>query len=653
VGWFVPVAPDAAPARLPAASSVAESFPAGAAGGVAAPPGEASAAGTQGGAHPAVTSTPAPSAGAAAAPKVSATAREARPSFAGRTLHQVLPNGIVLDVLESRAVPSFAVEGILLAGDAAAPPQQPALAELTARMVRRGTTRRSKLEIAELLEGAGLRLALRNDGTEVAISASGLARDLPTLLEVLAEELATPALSPEELAKAKAEMRNDVLRQAENTGARAVARLNRLSLPEGHPYRGAEPEERLASLDALGREDLVAFHQERYVGSALILAIVGDVDAQAVARQVERMFGGLERGEAPAIARASSSPDLAAEGAAGAAAADAQRAVVSMPGKANMNLVLGHASGLSRADPDYEAALLANAAFGQSGMSSRLGMRVRDREGLSYSVASRFVQSDLADGVWLVNVNLAPPNLEQALRSTRDELARYVREGMTAEELRVNQSFFAGNFQVRLGSNAGIASALATAAKFGFGPAHLDEFPDRIRRVTLAQANAALRRRIRPESLHVVVAGDLERFPPSLDDVLPSRVAPVAAAPVPAPVAAPPAGAAAGGAFEHFFGRRDAKAPAGAPSGAGAAAPAPAPPGAPASDDGAAPSASSTAAPAEAEAAVPCPPADEPSAFDHFFAKRKPGADTKEEPKGDGEAAAPCPPAEPAEPPPP
>jgi zinc protease len=493
-GWFVPVEPAAAPAALPAARSVADSFPSPALG-------PTRGAGEDTGDAARIAAAGEGATGSATAPTV-ATAAPRKTDFAARTLRKVLGNGIVLDVLENHTVPTVAVQGVLLAGDAAAPAAKLALPELTARMVQRGTASRSKLEIAKLLEGAGARVDLRNDVTEVSISGSALSRDAGMLLDVLADELLHPAFPADELAKAKVEMRNDVLRAAENTGTRAAWRLQQLALPQGHPFRGAEPEERLTSLDALRAEDLRSFHAQRYVGASLVLAIAGDVNAEAIAREVERRFAAMPLGSRPSL------------GAAPAAPGAAQRVVVNMPGKANMNLVLGMASGLRRKDPDYEAALLANAAFGQSGMSSRLGVRVRDREGLSYSVSSRFLLTDLADGVWAANVNLAPPNLVAALRSTRDELARYVHEGMTADELRQQQSFFAGNFQVRLGSNGGIATALAQAEKFGYGPTYLDEFPARVRAVTLDQANTALRKHLDPAKVHLIVAGDLATLPP-------------------------------------------------------------------------------------------------------------------------------------------
>ncbi|MBP8297049.1 MAG: insulinase family protein, partial [Burkholderiales bacterium] len=213
--------------------------------------------------------------------------------------------------------------------------------------------------------------------------------------------------------------------------------------------------------------------------------------------------GGMPRGYRPGVA-ADARPQPAERG---------TREAVTLRGKANMNIVMGAASGLRRLDPDYEAALVANAALGQTALASRIGRRVRDTEGLTYQIYSRFLQSDELDGLWLVNVNVAPQNLARAMKSTREELEKYAREGATDAEIAAQKSFFAGNYNVNLGSNAGIAAALAAAEKFGFGPAHLDRFPARIAAVTTAAANAAMRKHFFPDRLHVIVAGDLDALP--------------------------------------------------------------------------------------------------------------------------------------------
>jgi zinc protease len=233
----------------------------------------------------------------------------------------------------------------------------------------------------------------------------------------------------------------------------------------------------------------------------MVLAIVGDVDPERIAATVDSLFGGMPRGtpSRPDLPRTSRSEPV--------------REAVELKGKANMDLMFGAGSGLKRQDPDYEACLVANAALGQSSLSSRLGKRVRDSEGLTYSIYSRFVMTDVLDGMWLADIAVAPINLSKAMKSSREVIEEYCKNGITDEEVAVQKSFFAGNYQVQLATNAGIAQALAVAEQYGYGPSYLDEFPDRVRAVTREQVLTAIRAHLDPAKLSVIVAGDLDKFP--------------------------------------------------------------------------------------------------------------------------------------------
>jgi zinc protease len=469
VGWFVPGAKPAAAAATTAAAKP---------------------------------QTTAPAAEAAAATQKPA-AKPAAGSFAKRTTRKVLANGIILDVVENHAVPTVAIRGLAFAGDTTAPSGRPAIATLTARMLARGTKTRTKEQIGALLDSVGATRGYATNVTDTNINANGLSRDLPLLVEILADELKNPAFAAEELAKAKKELENAYLQAADNTSTRAFERLQQLVYREGHPYFAPGKDKLVASATAATAEELRAFHKERYSGANLIFAVAGDVDTAKTIALFEKHFGDVPKGSR--ISYASVARTDAGE--------KASREVVTMPGKANMNIILGAASGLRRNDPDYEAALIGNAALGQNSLSSRIGRRVRDTEGLSYNLFSRYGNTDLLDGVWYVNVNVAPQNLAKAMKSTVEEIEKFAREGVTDAEVEAQKSFFAGNYQVGLGSNAGVAAALVTAEKFGFGPKYLDEFPARIRAVTTAEVNAATRKHFFPSRLHTIVAGDLEKLP--------------------------------------------------------------------------------------------------------------------------------------------
>ncbi len=451
-------------------------------------------------AAPAAAPLAAPEAPSAPAASAQATARS---TFAQRTVRKVLANGLIVDVMENRAVPTVAVRGIVFAGDTSAPAGKRAMPALAAKMLARGTTARTKEQIGAILDDVGATRTYAAGLTESSISANGMARDLPMLLEIVAEEIARPAFGADEVEKARKELENDYLRADDSTSLRAMERLAQLVFAKEHPYYGFSREEKLASLKAVTEADLRDFHRSRYVGAGMILAIAGDVDAARTIALVEKLFGDLPRGQR---LRWTSMPRVAPS-------ATAVREAVTMRGKANMNLIFGTASGLRRSDPDYEAALVANAALGQTALSSRLGKRVRDTEGLTYQIFSRYFNSEELDGLWAANVNVAPQNLAKAMKSTREVIDQFAREGVNDTEVEAQKSFFAGNYQVNLGSNAGITAALVTAEKFGYGPRYLDEYPARIRAVTTAQANAALRKYFHAGKLNVIVAGDLEKLP--------------------------------------------------------------------------------------------------------------------------------------------
>lgn len=484
VGWFVPLSGEEA-AAASAAKAEAAGFLDLAASAASGPSADAAAA---------------PRDRAAAVPSAAPAEADAR-TFAERTVRRELENGIVLNVLVNRAAPTVALHGIVLAGQMTAPAGAPAVPQLAAMMLNRGTRSATKEEIAAKLDAVGAQVSVESGPFHATLAAGGLARDLPLMLETLADALMHPAFADDELAKARLEMQAGVLRAHDDTRQRAIDLATQRVFPEGHPYRAPGREAMEASIERVTASDLRTFHRDRYVGAGTVIAIVGDVDPEAVAALFERRFGALARGTKPAwdVPRTP--------------VGEAAREVITMPGKANLDLVYAHASGLARNDPDYDAALIANAVFGQSALTARLGKRIRDTEGLSYTMWSRFLMSDAVDGIWLTDIRLAPQNLAKAMQSAREVMDEYAKDGPTDAEIESQKSFFAGNFQVQLGTNAGVASALATAEKFGFGPAYLDDYPKRVRAITRDQVMAAMRKYMHPDRAVVIASGDVEALP--------------------------------------------------------------------------------------------------------------------------------------------
>ncbi len=421
--------------------------------------------------------------------------------FASRTVHKEWPRRLVLDIYTNPSAPTVAISGLIRAGTITAPAGKPEVAAVTAEMLTRGTIRRNKEVISATLEDLGASLTIGADVYDVNINAYCMSRDLPTLLDLISDQLLHPAFPADELEKAKLQRKSAMLGQSENTGIRAREALYQMAYPEGNPVRPVPVLERAAAAAAVTMDDVKNFYRQRYTGGSLVLAVSGNVNADSVVAMVQKYFADLPEGDAPRFEHPRVEPVAP------------QQRVVTMKGKANMDLVYGMGSALRRTDPDYYPAVLANAAFGQDALTSRAGKRVRDTEGLTYNLFSRYLGSDLLEGIWVVDVAVAPQNLKKAMFSTLDEYKKFAAGGMTQEELDAQKGFFAGNFKVRLATNTGIAQQLVAAEKFGFGPGFLDSYPSQIQAVTLAQANDVIKRRFDPSKICTVVAGDLEALP--------------------------------------------------------------------------------------------------------------------------------------------
>ncbi|MEO8349435.1 MAG: pitrilysin family protein [Acidobacteriota bacterium] len=420
--------------------------------------------------------------------------------FAETVRTRTLENGARFFVLENHFNPTMALSGSLHAGPLFAPPDRRLVASMTAGELAKGTERRTKLEIAEELESRGASLAVSagsSDPVGVDVGAGALSRDREVLLDVLAEVLLSPVFPEEELEKERMRLAGVVREQQDQTSVRAFETAARRIYPPGHPFHRRTAEERIAAIESLKREELLRFYEERYGAGAMLLVVVGDVDSVEVLDGLERRFGAWKRGPSPAFRRPEPVPPAPGS------------QTVRMPDKASADVVLAHPSNLERRNPEYVACILANSALGQSSLTSRLGVRVRDTEGLTYGIHSGFSATHLA-GPFAVSLTVKPESRDAAVAATLEEIHRFRREGMTPKELADEQSSHVGRFKVDLASNGGIAHALDAAVYYGLGVSYLDEFPSLVEAVTKEQADTAFAKRVDPDAFTIVSAGSFE-----------------------------------------------------------------------------------------------------------------------------------------------
>jgi zinc protease len=418
-------------------------------------------------------------------------------SFASRIHRHQLSNGLTLLLLENQANPTVSMSGFLRAGEYFSPSDKDSLASITASMLNKGTARRTKLEIAESLESNGARLGFSSNNFTTSISGQSLSRDLPMVLSTLAEELREPVFPEVELEKLKQRYIASIKEDLDDTRSRAYERLTQAIFPAGHPFYQYPAETIISQIETITVEDARGFYEKYYGTASMILTIVGDIEPGAVRTLIEQQLSDWQG----AVAQEINLPVTQLQ-------TEVKREIVNLKDKPNCDVLIGHASRLRRSNPDYLAAVIANNALGQSTLSSRLGLKVRDEMGLTYGISSGF-RSGIGDGPYTIGVTVAPENIDLAIDTTLEIVNDYISGGIREDELQDEKSSVTGSFKIGLATNAGMAGQIANAELFELGVDYLDRFPGLVNALTKPQIDEAIRKYIHPEVATTVIAGTI------------------------------------------------------------------------------------------------------------------------------------------------
>jgi zinc protease len=270
--------------------------------------------------------------------------------------------------------------------------------------------------------------------------------------------------------------------------------------PKGDVRASATIDEQIAQASSITLDQVKQFHRDFFGASQGELAIVGDFDAPAIKAVLATSFAPWK--SAAAYARiATRNFDVAP-----------LRSSIDTPDKeggffaARMNL------DLRTDDADYPALMLANTIFGDGGLKSRLMDRIRQKDGLSYGGGSNLSAGEFdRAGAFSISAIAAPQNLKKLEVAVREELARALKDGFSAEEVAGAKS---GLLQQR--SNNRAQDGIVASGWSGF--LYLDrtfawsaQFEDRLKALSVAEVNAAFRKAIDPSKLSVVTAGDASK----------------------------------------------------------------------------------------------------------------------------------------------
>jgi zinc protease len=414
-----------------------------------------------------------------------------RPFQLAPRLERTLPNGLRVIVTRQTAIPKVSITLTLLSGYSSDPADLTGLASMTADLIQEGTKTKTSREIRRDVFGMGGSLSAAASQDYTSVSARGLSEFAPRLVDLVADVAMNPTIPEDELAILKQQHLQTVAQQQASPQFVANREFRR-ALFGGHPY--ARTSETEASLKAMDRGKLVAFHRDHFRPNNAFLLIVGAIDPEAMVAAAEKAFGGWTRGD---VASPAFAPPPALSG--------RHVIFVQRPNSIQSSIAVGNIA-IKRSDPRWFELTLANTIYGGA-FNSRIVRNIREEKGYTYSPGS--VLTGFSDaGFYRFTADVRNEVTGPTLTEVFKEIDKMRADGSDGAELQGAKSYLRGIFPIQTATQTGLAATLNNVYIFGLPKDYPETFRARVAAVTPDQVKRASSTLLGSDNSIIVIVGD-------------------------------------------------------------------------------------------------------------------------------------------------
>ena len=335
-----------------------------------------------------------------------------------------------------------------------------------------------------------------------SVSIETTRENLPAVIRLVAEILREPAFPQSEFDLLKQESLTNIESQKSEPTSIAVTELSRHFniYPKGHPFYSGTVDENIAGIKAVTLDDVKKFYKDFYGASSGQMTFVGDFDEKEISALAQELFAGWK--SPSSFARIKSEyHDISAV-----------NTNIETPDKANAFFIARLNVKMRDDNPDYAALTLGNYMLGGGFLNSRLAVRIRQKDGLSYGVGSGFNASSWDEtGSFTANAIYAPQNVEKLEAAFRDELAKLMKDGFTAEEVAAAKSGWLQSRQLSRAQDRELSGRLNGYLFLNRTIGWDADLEAQVKSLTVEQINGAMRKYITPDKISIIKAGDFAK----------------------------------------------------------------------------------------------------------------------------------------------
>ena len=375
-----------------------------------------------------------------------------------------------------------------------------ATGDLAGALLMRGTTTKTRQQLQDEMLKLNARINVNGGAGRATATINTTDANLVPALRLAVEMLREPAFPDAEFDQVKKQRVAGIENNRTDPAALAPLALNRAinPFPRGDVRYVGTIDEQIEDVNKVSLDDVRKFQARFYGASHGEIVVVGqfkEAEVRAAAAELLGAWSVAAPYERIATNYQKTTP---------------VNLKIETPDKQNATFDAAVAFAMSDTDPDYPAMVLANYMFGGS-ITGRAPNRIRNQEGLSYGVSSRFAAPVIGnaasfDGAAISN----PQNTPRVEASFRDELAKTLANGFTADEVAAAKKALRDQRTVGRSQDAGLLGLIATREEFDRTLAWDEQMDAKLDALTVDQVNAAFRRHVSLDQLSIVKAGDFQ-----------------------------------------------------------------------------------------------------------------------------------------------
>ncbi|MGH9899953.1 MAG: M16 family metallopeptidase, partial [Pyrinomonadaceae bacterium] len=371
--------------------------------------------------------------------------------------------------------------------------------ELAGVMLQRGTSKHTRQQIQDEFDHLKARVNVFGGATQANVIIETTRENLSAVMRLVAEILREPSFPQNEFEQLKQERLTDIESQRSEPSAIAFNELGRYDnpYPKGHVLYSRAFDEQIADIRSTTLEDIRKFYQDFYGTSNTQLTVVGDFDENEVSGLAKELFGNwagkshYERVVSKYFDRRPVNKSF------------------ETPDKANAVFFASQMLKLRDDDPDYPALVIGGYMLGGGFLNSRLAVRIRQKEGISYGVSAQLsANSQDQVGTFSTFAIYAPQNAIRLEAAFKEEIARMLKDGFITEELEAAKEGWLQGRQVSRSQDNELASRINNYLLLDRTLAWDAAFEEKLKALTPEQVITAMRKYIDPEKIIIFKAGD-------------------------------------------------------------------------------------------------------------------------------------------------